>query len=179
MFLPNEMNLAQVTCGTLGLSTATVKLVDADGKEHIACSVGTGPVDSAYKAVDIIVQVWNRNINDNSFILFLFFEAGSLCLNWRLLMDYFFWPDILFGRKERWKEGEDRREREWGRGSIHCLVGRKERWREIVGGRGSPLGPPFLIPPITGGFYLSFSFVIKWQFYHLFILLKKIRNWIL
>ncbi|KAL5539588.1 hypothetical protein UlMin_046161 [Ulmus minor] len=46
----------QVTCGTLGLSTATVKLVDADGKEHIACSVGTGPVDSAYKAVDIIVQ---------------------------------------------------------------------------------------------------------------------------
>lgn len=47
----------QVTCGTLGLSTATVKLVSADGKEHIACSVGTGPVDSAYKAVDLIVKV--------------------------------------------------------------------------------------------------------------------------
>ncbi|KAI4303557.1 hypothetical protein MLD38_039168 [Melastoma candidum] len=47
----------QVTCGTLGLSTATVKLIDADGKEHIACSVGTGPVDSAYKAVDLIVKV--------------------------------------------------------------------------------------------------------------------------
>ncbi|CAN1146595.1 2-isopropylmalate synthase 2, chloroplastic [Linum perenne] len=46
----------QVTCGTLGLSTATVKLTDADGKEHIACSVGTGPVDSAYKAVDLIVK---------------------------------------------------------------------------------------------------------------------------
>ncbi|KGN57885.1 2-isopropylmalate synthase 2, chloroplastic [Cucumis sativus] len=46
----------QVTCGTLGLSTATVKLLDADGKEHIACSVGTGPVDSAYKAVDLIVK---------------------------------------------------------------------------------------------------------------------------
>lgn len=47
----------KVTCGSLGLSTATVKLTDADGKEHVACSVGTGPVDAAYKAVDLIVQV--------------------------------------------------------------------------------------------------------------------------
>ncbi|KAF3455606.1 hypothetical protein FNV43_RR00240 [Rhamnella rubrinervis] len=46
----------KVTCGTLGLSTATVKLVNADGMEHVACSVGTGPVDSAYKAVDLIVK---------------------------------------------------------------------------------------------------------------------------
>ncbi|KAK3444079.1 hypothetical protein EUGRSUZ_A00052 [Eucalyptus grandis] len=35
----------------------TVKLISADGKEHIACAVGTGPVDSAYKAVDLIVKV--------------------------------------------------------------------------------------------------------------------------
>ncbi|KAK6915145.1 2-isopropylmalate synthase LeuA, allosteric (dimerization) domain [Dillenia turbinata] len=47
----------QVTSGTLGLSTATVKLVHADGEEQIACAVGTGPVDSAYKAVDMIVKV--------------------------------------------------------------------------------------------------------------------------
>lgn len=47
----------QITCGTLGLSTATVKLVDADGKEHVACSMGAGPVDSAYKAIDLIVKV--------------------------------------------------------------------------------------------------------------------------
>ncbi|KAF2300136.1 hypothetical protein GH714_009461 [Hevea brasiliensis] len=46
----------QVTCGTLGLSTATVKLIDANGEEHIACSVGSGPVDAGYKAVDLIVQ---------------------------------------------------------------------------------------------------------------------------
>ncbi|CAN8304829.1 unnamed protein product [Cochlearia groenlandica] len=46
----------QITSGTLELSTASVKLVDRDGKEHVACSVGTGPVDSAYKAVDIIVK---------------------------------------------------------------------------------------------------------------------------
>ncbi|WCJ41432.1 2-isopropylmalate synthase 1 [Euphorbia peplus] len=46
----------QVTCGTLSLSTATVKLVDAKGEEHVACSVGTGPVDAAYRAVDLIVK---------------------------------------------------------------------------------------------------------------------------
>lgn len=49
----------QVTCGTLGLSTATVKLVSSDGSMQVACSVGTGPVDSAYKAVDMIVKVWS------------------------------------------------------------------------------------------------------------------------
>ncbi|PKA53359.1 2-isopropylmalate synthase B [Apostasia shenzhenica] len=47
----------QVTSGTLGLSTATVKLTDSEGVEKVACSVGTGPVDAAYKAVDSIVQV--------------------------------------------------------------------------------------------------------------------------
>ncbi|PIN25495.1 Alpha-isopropylmalate synthase/homocitrate synthase [Handroanthus impetiginosus] len=47
----------QVTSGTLGLSTATVKLIDANDDEHISCSVGTGPVDAAYKAVDLIVKV--------------------------------------------------------------------------------------------------------------------------
>ena len=52
----NGCNL-QVTCGTLGLSTATVKLIDADGQKHVACSVGTGPVDSAYKAIDLLVKV--------------------------------------------------------------------------------------------------------------------------
>ncbi|KAL5140407.1 2-isopropylmalate synthase 2, chloroplastic [Glycine soja] len=48
----------QVTCGTLGLSTATVKLLSSDGSTHVACSIGTGPVDSAYKAVDLIVKLF-------------------------------------------------------------------------------------------------------------------------
>ncbi|XP_057970530.1 2-isopropylmalate synthase A-like isoform X1 [Malania oleifera] len=47
----------QVTCGTLGLSTATIKLIDTNKEEHIACSVGNGPLDSAYKAIDLIVKV--------------------------------------------------------------------------------------------------------------------------
>ncbi|KAK7854763.1 2-isopropylmalate synthase 1 [Quercus suber] len=29
---------------------------EAISREHVACSVGTGPVDSAYKAVDLIVK---------------------------------------------------------------------------------------------------------------------------
>jgi 2-isopropylmalate synthase len=51
------MHHLQATCGTLGLSTATVKLIAPDGEERIACSVGTGPVDAAYKAIDQIIQV--------------------------------------------------------------------------------------------------------------------------
>ncbi|KAL6608155.1 hypothetical protein ACP70R_041218 [Stipagrostis hirtigluma subsp. patula] len=47
----------QATCGTLGLSTATVKLIAPDGEEKIACSVGTGPVDVSCKATNQIVQI--------------------------------------------------------------------------------------------------------------------------
>ncbi|RZB47551.1 probable 2-isopropylmalate synthase [Glycine soja] len=46
----------QVTCGTMGSSTATIKLVTSDGITHVACSVGVGPVDSAYKAINLIVK---------------------------------------------------------------------------------------------------------------------------
>lgn len=60
VFLPSFLK-AQVTSGSLGLSTATVKLINADNEEKIACSIGTGPVDAAYKAVDSIVQVKQEN----------------------------------------------------------------------------------------------------------------------
>ncbi|KAL3684946.1 hypothetical protein R1sor_002968 [Riccia sorocarpa] len=46
----------QVVCGTMGLPTATVKLIGPDGSEHIGACIGTGPVDAAYKAVDQIVK---------------------------------------------------------------------------------------------------------------------------
>ena len=49
----------QVSCGTMGLPTATVRLCDRDGEIHIQACVGTGPVDAAFKAVDLIVQVSN------------------------------------------------------------------------------------------------------------------------
>uniref|UniRef100_A0ACD5VMF2 Uncharacterized protein n=1 Tax=Avena sativa TaxID=4498 RepID=A0ACD5VMF2_AVESA len=47
----------QATCGTLGLSTATIKLITLNGEEKIGCSVGKGPVDAAYKAIDQVVQI--------------------------------------------------------------------------------------------------------------------------
>ena len=47
----------QVVCGTTGLPTATVRLRDPDGKTHVQASVGTGPVDATYKAIDAIVQL--------------------------------------------------------------------------------------------------------------------------
>jgi len=49
----------QVSCGTMGLPTATVRLCGRDGEIHIQACVGTGPVDATFKAVDLIVQVSN------------------------------------------------------------------------------------------------------------------------
>ncbi len=49
----------QVACGTIGLPTATVRLRGPGDELHIQASLGTGPVDAAYKAVDAIVQVPN------------------------------------------------------------------------------------------------------------------------
>ena len=44
----------QVVCGTMGLPTATVKIID-QGTERISACVGTGPVDAVYKAIDAVV----------------------------------------------------------------------------------------------------------------------------
>ena len=49
----------QISCGDPLIPTATVTLLDANGVEHVACSVGTGPVDAVYKAVNQIVDVEN------------------------------------------------------------------------------------------------------------------------
>jgi 2-isopropylmalate synthase len=46
----------QVACGTMGMPTATIRLLDTDGNQHVHASVGTGPVDAAFKAIDAIVQ---------------------------------------------------------------------------------------------------------------------------
>ena len=45
----------QVGCGTLSLATASVRLRGPDGAVHVAASVGTGPVDAAYRAIDELV----------------------------------------------------------------------------------------------------------------------------
>ena len=50
----------QVACGTMGMPTATVRMTGPDGEYHVQAAVGTGPVDAAYKAIDIVVQMPNR-----------------------------------------------------------------------------------------------------------------------
>lgn len=49
----------QVACGTVGMPTATVRLIGPDGETRVCAEVGTGPVDAAYKAIDAIVQAPN------------------------------------------------------------------------------------------------------------------------
>jgi 2-isopropylmalate synthase len=46
----------QVTCGTMGMPTATIRLRDPEGNLHIKACVGAGPVDATYKAIDSIIQ---------------------------------------------------------------------------------------------------------------------------
>jgi len=50
----------QVVAGHPGLSTATARLHGPDEREHIHASVGTGPVDAIYRAINAIVRVPNH-----------------------------------------------------------------------------------------------------------------------
>ena len=62
LFQPPEvfaLDGLQVACGTMGMPTATVRLREPDGREHIQAAIGTGPVDASYKAIDRIVSVPN------------------------------------------------------------------------------------------------------------------------
>ncbi|NWG15793.1 MAG: 2-isopropylmalate synthase [Chloroflexi bacterium] len=52
----------QVTCGTMGMPTATAKLRKAEGEEFVYAAVGTGPVDACYKAIDAIIKSPNTLI---------------------------------------------------------------------------------------------------------------------
>lgn len=47
----------QVVCGTMGLPTATVKVVTMEGDEIINAAVGVGPVDACFKAIDEIINL--------------------------------------------------------------------------------------------------------------------------
>jgi 2-isopropylmalate synthase len=55
-----QLDGLQVGCGTAALPTATVKLRASDGQVHVQASVGTGPVDACFKAVDEIVKAGTR-----------------------------------------------------------------------------------------------------------------------
>jgi 2-isopropylmalate synthase len=54
VYLLNDM---QVTCGTMGMPTATVRLRGPDNVVHTQAAIGTGPVDAVYKAINTIVNI--------------------------------------------------------------------------------------------------------------------------
>jgi 2-isopropylmalate synthase len=49
----------QVTCGTMGMPTATVRLTNTRGESIIHAQVGKGPVDASYRAIDAIIKAPN------------------------------------------------------------------------------------------------------------------------
>jgi 2-isopropylmalate synthase len=49
------LDALHVGCGTLGMPTATVRIRGRDGQIRAHASIGTGPVDAAYKAIDALV----------------------------------------------------------------------------------------------------------------------------
>jgi len=49
----------QVACGTMGMPTATVRLIGPNNEAHVEAAIGTGPVDAVYKAIDQIVEAPN------------------------------------------------------------------------------------------------------------------------
>ena len=51
------LNGMQVTCGTMGMPTASIRLRGPDGVIHTQAAIGTGPVDATYKAINQIVNV--------------------------------------------------------------------------------------------------------------------------
>jgi len=55
----------QVACGTMGMPTATVRLLGPDGQMYVHAAVGTGPVHAVYEAVDAIVGVDNTLVEFN------------------------------------------------------------------------------------------------------------------
>ncbi len=57
-----KLDHVQVSCGDRAIPTATVTVVMPDGQEVTDASVGTGPVDAIYKAINRIVNVPNNLI---------------------------------------------------------------------------------------------------------------------
>jgi 2-isopropylmalate synthase len=54
-----HLDFVQVTCGDHATPTATVRLIAPDGNVLADAALGTGPVDSVYRAINRIIQVPN------------------------------------------------------------------------------------------------------------------------
>ena len=54
-----KLELIQVSCGSNATPTATVTLRTPDGQDLTDASIGTGPVDAIYKAINRVVKIEN------------------------------------------------------------------------------------------------------------------------
>ena len=57
-----HLDQVQVSCGDHSVPTASVRLIDPDGNVIADASLGTGPVDAVYKAINRLVDVPNELI---------------------------------------------------------------------------------------------------------------------
>jgi len=55
-----KLDHVQVTCGDHEIPTATVRLIDPEGKVLADAALGTGPVDAVYKAINRMIVVPNK-----------------------------------------------------------------------------------------------------------------------
>ncbi len=55
----------QVACGTIGMPTATVRLLGPDGQFHLQAAIGTGPVDATFHSINEIIGVPNTLMEYN------------------------------------------------------------------------------------------------------------------
>ncbi|MBP3892499.1 MAG: 2-isopropylmalate synthase [Atopobiaceae bacterium] len=51
------LNALQIQCGDPLVPTAVATITDEDGKKVVVSATGTGPVDAAYKAIDMVVGI--------------------------------------------------------------------------------------------------------------------------
>ncbi|MGC1309004.1 MAG: 2-isopropylmalate synthase [Phormidesmis sp.] len=57
-----KLELVQVSCGSNAQPTATVTILMPDGQEVTDASIGTGPVDAIYRAINRVVDIENALI---------------------------------------------------------------------------------------------------------------------
>ncbi|MEM9543693.1 MAG: 2-isopropylmalate synthase [Cyanobacteria bacterium P01_E01_bin.42] len=57
-----RLEFVQVSCGDRAKPTATVTLLTPDGEELSDASIGTGPVDAVYKAINRVIDIPNELI---------------------------------------------------------------------------------------------------------------------
>jgi len=55
-----KLDLLQVSCGNQLVPTATVRILDAEGRPKETTSTGTGPVDASYRAINQLIGVPNQ-----------------------------------------------------------------------------------------------------------------------